>query len=182
MKTIIPTIAFLLATTLFGIEIKDDKADWVRGQSDDAFDIKSLKIERIDADRISLRLELHDEVPDFRERKTHYRFDFDLDLDDETGHDSNKFGGDSLIYVSLQPIESEKKEWTTYVRSHSEVGNLSDLRVEKLIVRRETISLEVVSDFFSNHDQFGLYVMTFGDNFFYDELPNKSEALIDLSK
>ena len=182
MKTILPTIALLLATTLSAIEINDDKADWVRGQSDEAFNIKSLKVKRISENRISLRLELHDDVPEFREKKTHYRFDFDLDLDDETGHDSNKFGGDSLIYVSLQPIESETKEWTTYVRSHSEIGEVADLKVEKLKVKRDTISLEVVSDLFGDRDQFGLYVMTYGDDVFYDELPNKSEALVDLSE
>jgi hypothetical protein len=178
MKIIIALISLTFWSTIHAVEFTDKKADWARGVEDSSFDITSLEVERTGKDTVMLELTLDGQVPDFREKKTHYRFDFDLDLDKNTGHN----GADALVYVSLRPIEGKEKKWTTYLKAHSEAGNQADLQVVKYRIEKDKVILEVKSKLFEETDLFGIYVMTFGDDIFYDELPNFENLTVDLNK
>lgn len=116
--------------------------------------------------------------------KTHYRLDFDLDSNDQTNHSGagTNYGGDALVYISLMPLESRNRKWDTYVKTFSDIGKKANLKTSNLKIEENKINLTVQSAHFESEGSFSLYVMTYDDGKFFDEMPNGKDVKITLPK
>lgn len=163
-------------------KLADPKDDWKDGQIDGKFDLRELEIRRTsDSDTISIMLKLDEYVPQNYSGKTHYRLDFDLDSSDKTNHNGRDtgYGGDALVYISLLPIDGAHRNWETYVRTFSDIGEKAGLKPKNLTIEGKMIRLEISSRHFRDND-FSIYLMTYGNGKFFDEMPNGKDVKVSL--
>lgn len=179
-KLLLPLL-FISTSLAYSIDFSDPIDDWKWSEGRNSFDLSGVQIESIKSDRVRLLLSTNGTIESAFSEKTHFRFDFDVDRDDTTGHDNEHtaHGGDLLVYISY---DVKKGEWISYTRTFSEEGEKAGMTVEAFKVSDNTVEVILSSKLFKQRKEIGLYIMAQADKNFYDELPNQDELVIDFTK